>query len=245
MPDPIGVPVPPPSLPKTANPGPLGLAGFGLTTVALCCIHAGFLPHEAVAAVVPLAFAYGGVAQLIAGVLEFKVGNTFGMVAFTSYGLFWWWFALLQWSIGAGWLKAPPPSAGGVILLLWGIFTLLLWIVTFRLSKAVLEHLPAALDHVLPARLGRLRLLHRPLDLRPHRRLLRPHHWPRCPLRSLHRSPQRHRQPPRPPRRQTLPHLTTAELVAQRIAASCTVLLCIHGNGKHQLPYRQEESRQA
>jgi succinate-acetate transporter protein len=134
MPDPIDAPSP---VLRSANPGPLGLAGFGLTTVALCSIHAGFLPHEAVAAVVPLAFAYGGVAQLIAGVLEFKTGNTFGMVAFTSYGLFWWWFALLQWSVGAGWLKAPPPSAGGVILLLWGIFTLLLWIVTFRLSKAV------------------------------------------------------------------------------------------------------------
>jgi succinate-acetate transporter protein len=124
-------------IPKTANPGPLGLAGFGLTTVALSAINAGFLPHEAVAAVVPLAFAFGGIAQLIAGVLEFNVGNTFGMVAFSSFGLFWWWFALLQWSVGAGWLKAPPAAAGGTILLLWGVFTLLLWIVSFRLSKAV------------------------------------------------------------------------------------------------------------
>jgi uncharacterized protein len=123
--------------PKAANPGPLGLAGFGLTTVVLSAINAGLLPHEAVPVVVPLAFAYGGIAQLIAGVLEFKVGNTFGMVAFTSYGLFWWWFALLQWTIGAGWLKAPPPVAGGVVLLMWGIFTFLLWIVTFRSSKAV------------------------------------------------------------------------------------------------------------
>ena len=122
---------------KLANPGPLGLAGFGLTTVVLSLVNAGILPHESVAAIVPLAFAYGGVAQLIAGVLEFKAGNTFGMVAFTSYGLFWWWFALLQWTIGAGWLKAPPPVAGGAILLMWGIFTFLLWIVSFRLSKAV------------------------------------------------------------------------------------------------------------
>jgi uncharacterized protein len=122
---------------KLANPGPLGLAGFGLTTVVLSLVNADILPHESVAAIVPLAFAYGGVAQLIAGVLEFKAGNTFGMVAFTSYGLFWWWFALLQWTIGAGWLKAPPPVAGGAILLMWGIFTFLLWIVSFRLSKAV------------------------------------------------------------------------------------------------------------
>ena len=122
---------------RPANPGPLGLAGFGLTTCALCAINAGLLPHEAVAAVVPLAFAYGGVAQLIAGVLEFRNGNTFAMVAFTSYGLFWWWFALLQWSLGAGWLKAPPASAVATILLLWGVFTLLLWIVTFRSNKGV------------------------------------------------------------------------------------------------------------
>jgi uncharacterized protein len=139
MSSPIDVPAPvaQAALPRFANPGPLGLAGFGLTTVVLSAINAGLLPHEAVAAVVPLAFAYGGVAQLIAGALEFKVGNTFGMVAFTSYGLFWWWFALLNWTIGAGWLKAPPAAAGGTILLMWGVFTFLLWIVTFRLSKAV------------------------------------------------------------------------------------------------------------
>jgi uncharacterized protein len=122
---------------KVANPAPLGLAGFGLTTCVLSAINAGLLPPEAVPVVVPLAFAYGGVAQIIAGILEFRTGNTFGMVAFTSYGLFWWWFALLRWSIGAGWLKAPPVSAVATVLLMWGVFTLLLWIVTFRSSKAV------------------------------------------------------------------------------------------------------------
>jgi succinate-acetate transporter protein len=131
------VEVPHPAPAKFANPGPLGLAGFGLTTCVLSAINAGLLPHEAVPVVVPLAFAYGGVAQLIAGVLEFKVGNTFGMVAFTSYGLFWWWFAFLQWTVGAGWLKAPPASAVAVVLLMWGIFTFLMWIVTFRANKAV------------------------------------------------------------------------------------------------------------
>jgi succinate-acetate transporter protein len=122
---------------KLANPGPLGLFGFGLTTIVLSAVNAGLLPHEAVAVVVPLAFAYGGVAQLIAGIFEFRAGNTFGMVAFTSFGLFWWWFALLQWTLGAGWLKAPPASGVATVLLCWGIFTFLLWIVTFRLSKAV------------------------------------------------------------------------------------------------------------
>jgi succinate-acetate transporter protein len=126
------------SLPiKYANPGPLGLCGFGLTTILLSAINAGLLPHEAVPVVVPLAFAYGGLAQLVAGVLEYRAGNTFGLVAFSSYGMFWWWFALLQWSIGAGWLKAPPSVAGGAVLLVWGLFTFLLWIVSFRLSKAV------------------------------------------------------------------------------------------------------------
>ncbi len=59
------------------------------------------------------------------------------MVAFTSYGLFWWWFAFMKWTVGAGWLKAPPASAVAVTLLMWGIFTLMLWIVTFRSNKAV------------------------------------------------------------------------------------------------------------
>src|SRR5438067_9991967 len=67
--------------PKYANPAPLGLAAFGLTTVVLSAINAGWLTPDAVPAVVPLAFAFGGLAQLVAGILEFKTGNTFGMVA--------------------------------------------------------------------------------------------------------------------------------------------------------------------
>jgi hypothetical protein len=124
----------------TANPAPLGLAGFGLTTVVLSSINAGLLRGDAptlTAVVVPLAFAYGGIAQIIAGILEFKNGNTFGTVAFTSYGLFWWWYAFLLWTVGAGWLKAPAASAVGVTLLMWGVFTLYMWIATFRSNLAV------------------------------------------------------------------------------------------------------------
>lgn len=117
---------------KQANPAPLGLVGFGLTTVVLSTINAGILPHDALPAVVPLAFAFGGLAQIIAGVLEFKNGNTFGTVAFTSYGLFWWWFAFLHWTIGAGLIQAPSAAGVGVVLLLWGVFTLYMWISTFR-----------------------------------------------------------------------------------------------------------------
>jgi len=124
----------------SANPAPLGLAGFGLTTVLLSSINAGLLPGDGpslTAVVVPLAFAYGGIAQIIAGILEFKNNNTFGGVAFTSYGLFWWWYTFLFWTVGAGWLKAPAASAVGVTLLLWGVFTLGMWISTFRSNLAV------------------------------------------------------------------------------------------------------------
>jgi uncharacterized protein len=120
-----------------ANPAPLGLAGFGLTTVVLSSINSGLLTGDTpnlVAVVVPLAFAYGGVGQIIAGILEYKNNNTFGTVAFTSYGLFWWWYAFMQWTAGAGWIKAPAANAVGVALLMWGIFTLYMWIPTFRLN---------------------------------------------------------------------------------------------------------------
>jgi succinate-acetate transporter protein len=130
---------------KPANPAPLGLAGFGLTTVVLSSINAGLLPKDALPAVVPLAFAFGGVAQILTGMMEYRNGNTFGTVAFTSYGLFWWWWALLQWTVGAHLIEAPsagliaPPSAAGlgVALLMWGVFTFGLWISTFRSNRAV------------------------------------------------------------------------------------------------------------
>ena len=127
----------PQRLPKVANPAPLGLAGFGLTTVLLSCINAGLIPADGVTAVVPLAFAFGGLAQLIAGVLEYANGNTFGMVAFTSYGCFWWWYAFMVWTIGAGWIKPPAPVAVATALLLWGVFTLYMWVATFRANKGV------------------------------------------------------------------------------------------------------------
>jgi len=73
----------------------------------------------------------------VVGCLAVGLLVLFGTVAFTSYGLFWWWFALLQWTVGAGWLKAPPASAVATVLLFWGVLTFFLWIVSFRLSKAV------------------------------------------------------------------------------------------------------------
>ncbi len=122
---------------RVANPAPLGLAGFGLTTVVLSSINAGLLPKDALPAVVPLAFAFGGVAQILTGAMEYRNGNTFGAVAFTSYGLFWWWWALLQWTVGAGLIAAPSAAGLGVTLLMWGVFTFGLWISTFRSNRAV------------------------------------------------------------------------------------------------------------
>ncbi|MEP7005255.1 MAG: acetate uptake transporter, partial [Sphingomonas bacterium] len=78
-----------------ANPAALGLVGFGMTTVLLSLINAGVLPAGGEGVVIPMALAYGGLIQIIAGLMEFKLGNTFGMTAFLSYGAFWWWFALL------------------------------------------------------------------------------------------------------------------------------------------------------
>ncbi len=120
-----------------ANPAPLGLAGFGLTTVLLSLLNAALLPAAATNAVIPLAFAYGGAAQIIAGILEYRNGNTFGTVAFISYGTFWWWYALLLWTLNAGWLKSPGNAGLGVTLLLWGVFTLYMWVSTFRLNVAL------------------------------------------------------------------------------------------------------------
>ena len=120
---------------KPANPAPLGLAGFGLTTVVLSSINAGLLPRDALPAVVPLAFAFGGVAQLLSGMMEYRNRNTFGTVAFTSYGLFWWWWALLQWTVGAHLIAAPSAAGVGVTLLMWGVFTFGLWVSTLHTGR--------------------------------------------------------------------------------------------------------------
>jgi len=118
------------------NPAALGLVGFGLTTVLLSLINAGILPKGGEGVVLPLALAYGGLIQIIAGLFEFQVKNTFGMTAFLSYGAFWWWFALLLLFAGNKLIdiSAAGPTIG-VALMLWGVLTLYLWISTFKLSR--------------------------------------------------------------------------------------------------------------
>ncbi|HMI18731.1 MAG TPA: acetate uptake transporter [Sphingomonas sp.] len=121
-----------------ANPAALGLVAFGLTTVLLSLINAGVLPPGGEPVVIPLALAFGGLMQIFAGAFEFRLGNTFGMTAFLSYGAFWWWFALLLLLAGNHWIdiSAAGPTVG-VALLLWGVLTLYLWISTFRLPKVL------------------------------------------------------------------------------------------------------------
>ena len=119
-----------------ANPAGLGLVAFGLTTVLLSLINAGVLPAGGEGVVIPLALAFGGLMQIFAGAFEFKLGNTFGMTAFLSYGAFWWWFAFLLLFAHNHWIdiSAAGPTVG-VALLLWGVLTLYLWVSTFRLPK--------------------------------------------------------------------------------------------------------------
>lgn len=120
---------------KLANPGPLGLMGFGMTTVLLNIHNAGFFQVETV--IVAMGIFYGGLAQVIAGILEFRKGNTFGTTAFTSYGFFW--IALVGvWYLPASAATVPTSKAFlGIFLALWGIFTAFMFIGTLKANKAL------------------------------------------------------------------------------------------------------------
>lgn len=110
-----------------ADPAPLGLAAFAFTTFLLSFMNAGFLPSSTAQVVVPLAVFYGGLGQLLAGVFEMRKGNTFGFTAFSSYGAFWLFYALLVLLKSMNIIN-PPAAAIGVALILWGFFTLYMWV---------------------------------------------------------------------------------------------------------------------
>jgi uncharacterized protein len=118
-----------------ANPAPLGLFGFGMTTVLLNLHNAGF--YEMNAMIMAMGLFYGGLAQVIAGILEFKKNNTFGMTAFISYGFFWISLVGLIFMAKWGWITATPGTALVAYLIIWGIFTLLLFFGTLRINKAL------------------------------------------------------------------------------------------------------------
>lgn len=119
----------------TANPAPLGLCAFGLTTVLLNLHNAGFYPLDSM--ILAMGIFYGGIAQVIAGCMEWKKKNTFATTAFTSYGLFWLTLVALIFLPKMGLADKPTETAMAAYLGIWGLFTFVLFIGTFRLSRAL------------------------------------------------------------------------------------------------------------
>jgi uncharacterized protein len=120
-----------------AEPAPLGLAGFATTTFALSLINANLVSSGALPMVAALALAYGGIAQLLAGIWEFRTGNTFGAVAFCSFGAFWISFYFLVFVGLPGIPKTEVFSALGLYLWVWGIFTAYMFIASLRTTGAI------------------------------------------------------------------------------------------------------------
>ena len=118
-----------------ANPAPLGLMGFGMTTVLLNLHNAGLWPVGTM--ILAMGIFYGGIAQIIAGIMEFKKGNTFGTTAFISYGFFWLTLVFLLMAPKLGWWAAPTNDAMVAFLFMWGLFTFFMFISTLRLNRAV------------------------------------------------------------------------------------------------------------
>jgi succinate-acetate transporter protein len=146
-----------------ANPGPLGLMGFGMTTVLLNIHNAGFFPISAM--ILAMGLCYGGAAQIIAGILEYKKGNTFGLTAFISYGFFWISLVVLLILPKLGLADPTPSGFMAWYLIMWGIFTGFMYIGTLRANKVlqfvfasltVLFFLLAAKDLTGSALLGRI-----------------------------------------------------------------------------------------
>jgi succinate-acetate transporter protein len=122
---------------KPADPGPLGLAAFALTTFVLSMFNANLVSHAGEPVVLGLALAYGGIAQLLAGMWEFRTGNTFGAVAFTSFGAFW----ISFWALVTFFAdKIPAEHLGaalGLYLIAWGIFTTYMFVASLRTTAAI------------------------------------------------------------------------------------------------------------
>ena len=119
----------------TGNPAPLGLLGFGMTTVLLNLHNAGF--YELNSMILAMGICYGGTAQIVAGIMEWRKGNTFATTAFLSYGLFW--FSLVTLIILArlGWASPSNDTAMAAYLAMWGLFTAVMFIATLRLNRAL------------------------------------------------------------------------------------------------------------
>ncbi len=117
----------------TANPAPLGLCAFGMTTILLSLHNAGLIPVTST--ILAMAIFYGGIAQVIAGVMEWKKNNTFGLVTFGSFGFFWISFAAILMLPALGLAKAPAGMDMAAFLSVWGLFALGLFVCTFRMHR--------------------------------------------------------------------------------------------------------------
>jgi succinate-acetate transporter protein len=119
----------------TANPAPLGLLGFGMTTVLLNLKNAGVIEMSAM--ILAMGVFYGGLAQVIAGILEWKKANTFGTTAFISYGLFWLTLVGLLVFPAMGWGTAPSKASMAAYLFMWGLFTAIMFLGTLKANRAL------------------------------------------------------------------------------------------------------------
>jgi succinate-acetate transporter protein len=119
----------------TGNPAPLGLLGFGMTTVLLNLHNAGF--YELNSMVLAMGICYGGAAQIIAGAMEWKKGNTFATTAFVSYGLFWLSLVTLIVLAKLGWSVPSDEKSMAAYLAMWGLFTAVMFVGTLRLNRAL------------------------------------------------------------------------------------------------------------
>jgi succinate-acetate transporter protein len=119
----------------TANPAPLGLLGFGMTTIMLNLHNAGFYGLDTM--VLAMGIFIGGIAQVIAGVMEWKKKNTFGTTAFTMYGFFWLSLVALLVMPRLGLGEAATPVSMGWYLAVWGLFTACMFVGTLKLSRAL------------------------------------------------------------------------------------------------------------
>ena len=118
---------------KLANPAPLGLMGFGMTTILLNLHNAGFFALDGI--ILAMGIFYGGIAQIFAGLLEYKKGNTFGLTAFTSYGSFWLTLVAILLMPKMGLTEAPNAQFLGAYLGLWGVFTLFMFFGTLKAAR--------------------------------------------------------------------------------------------------------------
>ncbi|MCT4590462.1 MAG: acetate uptake transporter [Carboxylicivirga sp.] len=119
----------------TTNPAPLGLTGFGLTTMLLNLHNAGLFGLDTM--IMGMGIMMGGLMQILVGMLEWKKNNMFGMMAFSSYGAFWISLVFIWIFPKMGLGEAPSATAMGYYLTVWGIFTLGLWVATFKMTKTM------------------------------------------------------------------------------------------------------------